>query len=362
VTPARSLSRISVSPSLTGVHHLFIGSTMPKPKLGLPPLPPRSTLPHYIPNKSFCINSGTQERDYPGRAGIVNPRLADEFVRALGVRDGEFVLEMYPGVGGITRALLSGGRSASPLLQARQKAAWWNELKDQAPETPANARKPVVPKDVFPNWIETFKNAEAEVAALEEEHKGEEEDEAKVTKPKHIVVAEPNTRIRKPCFALDPLAQPTSHQTWEYVLAQRQHSQEWLDGIHPCSVDDRITVTGADPYTWETAEYMLSHPVNQPHIPVWDPNAPPGPAQHYRNWSDPEPHITYVASMPLSSVSESLIGQWLGSAVGAADGYPTWIWRWGRVRMAFLMSRWSYDVRLLCCASIAPRVTADVSA
>jgi len=340
---------------------------MLRPKLGLPPLPPRQILPKYILAKNWTLASGSHERDYAARSTIANTQLADDFVRAVKPRKDEFVLDMYGGLGYVTRSMLSGGRQSSLLQQARQKAAWWKELKDTAPETPEGAAKPIVPEDVYPNWIETFKDAETELEALEQDplemRKAEAEEAVTVHKAKHVVVADPNTRLRKVSFALDPSTKPLPHQTWEWIMSQKSsEATEWLEGILPCAVDDRVSTTGADPYTWETAEYMLSHPDTRKNLPVTRPTAPAGPEQNYRDWTDPEPHITYVAQMPLSMLGDALINQWLSSAVGAADGYPTWIWRWGRVRLALLMSRWSYDVSQLFPKPKCHDSTADVSA
>ena len=56
-------------------------------------------------------------------------------------------------------------------------------------------------------------------------------------------------------------------------------------------------------------------------------------------WRGSPPHITLVAQFPHKNFGEQLIAQWLHSVIGAAEGKPGFIWRWGRARIAMLMQK-----------------------
>lgn len=84
---------------------------MPRPTL--PPLPAASLLakPHLFPRKLYPQSADPMARSMPGRQLIADPELADSFVQALDLREGEVVIECFPGHGQVTRSLLRGGRA-----------------------------------------------------------------------------------------------------------------------------------------------------------------------------------------------------------------------------------------------------------
>lgn len=112
--------------------------------------------------------------------------------------------------------------------------------------------------------------------------------------------------------------------------------------IVPSPHKDNLLLSHSTVYLWQAVPSILEHPTVNAALPVYDPSAAPG-SQKKRPWSAPPPPITLVAQMPNSSLGEQLVSQWIGSAAGE-EHKRSWIWEYGRVRIALLCGKSLYDV------------------
>jgi hypothetical protein len=223
-------------------------------------------------------------REFSGRVLLVNPQLANEFVRALRLREKEIVIEAFPGPGVITRALLNGGR----------------DEKD---------------KDVEGN------------------------------KPSVVVACEPSPRLLVEGLGMSQDKVPEElparfesedHSVYHSTVYQSQH-------------EPRLLLSPSTPYRWPTLSQLLSDSLVKPHMPIY--NGPDKDKLSYqeremgqRPWDAPSPAITVVSQMPDSVAGDQMVAQWIGSAAGSTMLDRTWIWKWGRVRLALFVGKNLYDV------------------
>ncbi|KAJ9101487.1 hypothetical protein QFC19_005138 [Naganishia cerealis] len=88
-------------------------------RAALPPLPPRAAWPQVFPNKNFSIvnrlrPAGTVGIQKGKRTQVADHALARRVVERLGVNKEDVVIEAYPGMGFLTRALLDLGPTSHP--------------------------------------------------------------------------------------------------------------------------------------------------------------------------------------------------------------------------------------------------------
>lgn len=219
-------------------------------------------------------------------------------MRALKIREGEVVIEAFPGPGQLTRSLLYGGNDISA--------------------------------------------SDGEGA---ESGKGEK----RFPEPKLVVSVEPSPDLLVTGLGMRPEDRPKS-------IPARFESEDY--SVYESQVvktdEPRLLVSPSTPYRWPTLPQMLSHELVTPHLPVYGtditastetttPDSELGTTR--RPWRAPVPHITVVSQMPDSVAGDQLVSQWVGSCVGTKEDQKSWIWRWGRVRLALLVSKTQYDVR-----------------
>ena len=319
------------------------------------------------------------EREYPGRVSIANQQLADSFVRALKLRENEVVIEAFPGLGVLTRSLLSGGTAAEEAKDEELRTEWWEKAGHLAPKDELKLA------EGFPSWIRQIQPEESKLegpldSEAESEGSGtgkrkvgrksrakpkepvaeEEYNEAlsrlpPTNKPKLVIAIDANERATHAGLGIEHPKLPSKFTSWETLLNSENAEQEeaYFTPLQKSPYEERLVAGPVDPFAWESARYTLSHPLVKDHLEKVDPSAKTAE----RAWTDTAPPITYVASMPNSNVGELLSLQWLHSAVGAAEGKPSFLCRWGRVRIAMLVTYAQYDVRL----AKALRATANVS-
>lgn len=242
-------------------------------------------------------------RQFKGRALLANPKLTNEFVRALKIREGEVVIEAFPGPGQLTRSLLNGG----------------NDLESDTQEGGGGGEG------------YTKKSSK------------------KYPEPKLVVACEPSPDMLVTGLGMKPEDKPSN-------IPARFESEDYT--VYESKVvktdEPRLLVSPSTPYRWPTLPQMLSHELVTPHLPVYDTAATNGTVESTkRPWKAPAPHITLVSQMPDSVAGDQLIAQWIGSAVGTSEGdEKSWIWRWGRIRLALLVSKGQYDVRPCPCPGL----------
>ncbi|WVQ98692.1 hypothetical protein IAU59_005823 [Kwoniella sp. CBS 9459] len=337
------------------------------PRGRLPPLPPSSTWSKHFPSRYLPMSPDRiMIRKAPGRILLSNPALCDHFVRSLKLREGEVVIESYAGVGGLTRSLISGGDSVG---QAKR----WDGLKPDADAAPVTndlgtgtgtgtgtgatkpkGKKKKDPKE-FPIWSEDLP------APLPEEEMPKEDET--LVKPRLVVASEGSSELLVRAFDYPS----SSIHTISHAVASGSEGSSNSDGSPPATsspssssplpgtpaqhgpplvrskYEPNLLLSHSTSYVWPTLPMLLESPLVSEHLPVYDASATPGPDTTKRPWDAPEPPITLVAQLPDSSIGEQLAAQWVGSAVGDPGQQRTWIWEWGRLRMALLCGKSLYD-------------------
>jgi hypothetical protein len=230
-------------------------------------------------------------RNFEGRTLLVNRKIADDFVKALKIRKGEVVIEAFPGPGLLTRSLLNGGGP--------------------------------------------------------EEGDGTERKEAGI-KPAVVVACEPSPNLLVQGLGMGdgdlPGEIPARFESEDYAVYQSK--------IHQSNHEPRLLLSPSTPYRWPTLSQLIANPLVNQHIPKYksrkdeDKLSKEEEEVGKRPWNAPEPPITIVAQMPQSVAGDQMVAQWIGSCAGSGIKDRTWIWKWGRIRLALLVGKNQYDVRL----------------
>ncbi|WVR05264.1 hypothetical protein IAU60_002276 [Kwoniella sp. DSM 27419] len=317
------------------------------PRARLPPLPAPATWSTHFPTKFLPLSPDRNLiRKAPGRILLANPALCDSFVRAMKLRPGEVIIESWAGPGALTRSLISGGNSVEEARRWVPPTSESAELKGQVEAGAAKKRK-VKSKatTTFPRWIEDLP------AALPETKQPEEN--TTLVKPRLVVSAENSLEILT--RGLDYPAESGVVASTESVSDDPQRQTTTIQQIYESGAYNRpvpivrsthapnLLLSHSTSYVWPTLPRTLSDPMVAEHLPVHDPTQPPGPETTKRPWDADEPPITVVATLPDSSIGEQLAAQWIGSVVGDEGQERTWIWQWGRLRIAFLCGKSLYD-------------------
>lgn len=240
------------------------------------------------------------------------------------------VIEAFPGLGVLTRALLSGG-AHDPAAEAKSLDSWKEER-----NKPSEALKDLLPG--YPTWLGEFEGGEVRP----KDKKNVNEIEGEPTNPAQtVVVIEPALNAVTRAFGQDFKPRGSATSLEDDMANSKSVAQSPLD--------DKLIVSYNDPFDWATFPVVLGHPLVQARLPVFNPDAPEG-QKAFRSFQDPEPPITLVATVPTNTNFDSVLTYWVSSVVGAADGNPALLWKYGRVRLACLVSRSLYDVS--GCASI----------
>lgn len=299
------------------------------PRLRLPPLPHPSTFRDVFlsTGTSICkIYKSTLEgsivsREISKRPALASQVLADRFVRDLGLRENEVVIDAYAGPGQLTRSLLAGGHNETT------KEDWKKVVAEQ----------PDVVKPDFPPWDVT-KAVDADPAPLplSEEEK---------VKPAKLVIA---TDGHAPSLYRS-LGMLTDKPPKESKAILKQLYEKGSDSVptegllFPSHIQKNLLLCSASMYSWPTLPRILSSPLVYPSLEVYD-KTKEGPEACERPWDAPAPPITVTIQAPQGMVGDQLLNQWVSSVIGSKGHPRSWIWKWGRVRLALLASKGTYDV------------------
>ncbi|RXK36699.1 hypothetical protein M231_06006 [Tremella mesenterica] len=141
--------------------------------------------------------------------------------------------------------------------------------------------------------------------------------------PKKVVVIEPSRPVLAAGFGLKTKAIPTSE--WATMTQFEIPPTE----VYEIEEESRLLLSPSSPYRWNVISDIMRNELLKPFLPK------------IPKWEEEMPTITLVGQMPCSLVGEQLMSQWIGTVVGGNK--KPWIWEWGRVRMAILLSPSLYD-------------------
>ncbi|WWD15868.1 hypothetical protein CI109_100292 [Kwoniella shandongensis] len=317
----------------------------PRPRL--PPLPPSSKWSTHFPARYLPVSPDKNTiRKTFGRVLVTNPSLADKFVRAMGIREGEVIVENYAGVGGLTRSLLSGGDAVG-------EAKKWIESQSSVEGGSGESSPKTKTAKSFPRWIDDIapsgngaKKSNAQPVTAEQP----ESTDITLVRPKLVLASEGSAELITraydyPASSLTPSVKFTIQEQLKGNLINSDLTGTTYHAVPVAqsSHDPSLLLSHSTVYIWPTLPALLSDPLVSPHLEVYDPAAPPGPQATKRPWDAEPPKITMVCQVPDSPIGEQLVAQWVGSAVGDLGQERTWVWQWGRVRMALLVGKSLYD-------------------
>jgi len=227
-------------------------------------------------------------REFTGRTFLANRRIADDFVNALKIREKEVIIEAFPGPGLLTRSLLYGGLSH-----------------------PGEGKKDK-----------------------------EEEKEGHKHIPSVVVACEPSPSLLVNGLGMGqaelPSEIPARFESEDYAIYQSK--------MHPSVHEPRLLFSPSTPYRWPTLSQLIANPLVSSHINKHEGTSGNIDEMGKRPWDASPPNLTIVAQMPLSVAGDQMVSQWIGSCVGSGATDRTWIWQWGRIRLALLVGKNQYDV------------------
>ena len=312
------------------------------PSLRLPPLPPQASWGTHF---SRIILSRSPDplthRHFPNRVLIANRDISDQFVRTLGIRPNEVVLETFAGNGCLTRSLLHGG---NPENTAEISAAWLAEKDTGATELHSDGDTVD-----FPTWKAELASHQPTPSTVSE---------TPLNTPRLVIACEPSPEFLVRGLGMPPSQVPPrvggslrisiqgkapvseDHDKGRVYSSSLMEPNQYIVTVHQSTFEPNLLLSPTTPYVWETVPRILSNELVASKLETHSPTD-----RVLRPWSAPAPPITLVGQMADSAVNEQMVAQWIGSAIGAADNTPSWIWAWGRVRLAMVLPRRTYDVR-----------------
>ncbi|GMK56804.1 hypothetical protein CspeluHIS016_0306440 [Cutaneotrichosporon spelunceum] len=303
------------------------------PRLRLPPLPLPSQWSNYVPRIGKNTAEGSGSRELGRRTVLANKKLTDQFVRALGIRKDEVVIEAYPALGQLTRSLLSGGADTTT-------PADWNKVTQEqdvvGPRAGQVKRRNVGAFD-YPEWdVNT-----APVNTLPNDVR-----ESDVVVPKTVVAVEPHVTLFSRGLGFDPDLAPASF--WDYNNAKsedelkRMNEMRGTTPVYPSILEKNLLMCPSTVFDWTTIPRIFDNPLVWKDFPVFDASKT-GVAATMRPWEAETPPITVVSTMPETVMGDQLIAQWVSSAIGDPGMERGWLWAFGRVRLAMLVPSGQYD-------------------
>lgn len=303
------------------------------PRLRLPPLPPTRILIDKLAASKNLKHPAAQAREMKNRCWLVNPTLTNRFVRELGIRENEVVIDAYAGYGALTRALLAGGWDETT------PADWEKVRKEQdvvGPEA-GQVRRHNSGQFTFPPW----NPKDGQVAELPEKGAGEEH-----PVPSVVVANDPAVSCLSRGLGFFPDEAPPN--LWDFCVPQpaemMKRFQTEKSQLYPSILEkERLVFAPESVYRWPSLPNILSHELVAKHMEVYD-ESKEGAERYHRPWNAPPPHITMCATIQDSVLGDQLLNQWVSSVIGSPDQEHSWMWKWGRIRLAFLVSRNMYDV------------------
>jgi hypothetical protein len=335
-------------------------------RLRLPPLPSGETWKNYFGRSVLAAPlDATANRVFNGRTFLTNPKHTNEFVRALKLRPEDVILEQWPGPGQLTRSLVYGGNDIDV---EKVKQAWAEGLKEQKPEDYDVAMARVKKGKsgmkskalfgsrkgdaVFPAWGASFVKDDL----ISPEEANEIGGVSDYPVPRHVVSLESSSDTMVAGLGLrqEHALSPFEYKTLERLQGNDSRFDLGSDPtastpaakVRPSDYESNLSFVVASPYQWRLLpETLMADEVKDLIDEAGEGDALEG-SKGMRKWMAEPPNLIHVCQVPDGQAGEGLVGQWIMSVVGAAEDAPHWIWKWGRIRMAFLTGRTLYDVGL----------------
>lgn len=340
--------------SITSVNHPVSSPSTMRPSLRLlqlPPLPPRAKWAKAFPTNNFHIvnrlsTPGATAIGRGKRTQVADKSLANSVVHAVGVKKEDVVLEAYPGMGFITRALL--------------------ELPpDQHPRKVITVEPAV---DFNVKGLGLSSQVALEGYSLEEEN----------DKTKHALLnqrMEANDRAKHALLKTRQSAMQSAMFSM-YIQTDNQRILERSDEnqdptsdpvdqpspdahifrTFPSADDPTLTIIDGTMFDWKTvpqleAQGLLSDVTRR----EWQDGKRSFQVYHTPFTHPPylePPNLHLIAQIPDSDMGEQLVSQWIGCIAS-----QSWLFRWGRVKMSFIVRPTLYDVSRIMQTSAGPRIS-----
>jgi len=271
-------------------------------------------------------------REALNRTTLADPALCDQFVRDLGLREGEVVIDAYCSAGTLTRSLLAGGYNETTPED-------WEQVTREQQELgllPKQVKRRVFGSPfTFPPWDP----ATAQKFEVPEPPRGKE-----IVQPKLVVANDPHVSVLARALGFIPdMAPPTRWESCEPQDPARLPDFKRPRSVYPSVLEKNLVFAVNSAYVWSTVPDILKSPLVWPSLPVYD-DTKEGVEATYRPWSAPPPPITLLATLPPNVMGDQLMSQGVASAIGSDDFGRAWLWKWGRVRLATLVAKGLYDV------------------
>jgi hypothetical protein len=141
----------------------------------------------------------------------------------------------------------------------------------------------------------------------------------------------------------EPTAQDPFSEKEEMETKKRQRKHHKERGIYPTLLEKNLLFCSHSVYHWGTIPNILNDPLVIPSLEVYD-KTKTGIEATYRPWTAPPPPVTVVVTVPTTPTGDQMISQWISSAIGSDTFGRSWLWKWGRARIAALVHKGLYDV------------------
>ncbi|KAL1405289.1 Mitochondrial transcription factor 1 [Vanrija albida] len=287
-----------------------------------------------IPRAS-SIETSVGMRESVKRHYLTSPTIANHFVRDLRLRPDEVVIDAYASTGVLTRALLAGGRDTTTPADWAKVSAEVGPIGAQSGKT----KRRNAGQFTYPPW-------DVEKAVVP---KLPREGDAPVNTPALVVACDPAVNQLSRGLGFDPDVAPPG--AWDFNDPQtaermkvfpKSPTERDMSLIYPSQLEDRLKFCIATPFLWDTVPGILSNQAVWSKLPVYD-ETKEGVEATKRPWTAPAPPITLVASVPDTTLGEQMVSQWIGTVIGSDEYGRSWLWQWGRVRLALMVTQSIYD-------------------
>lgn len=295
----------------------------PRRLLPLPPVPPRDTWSRTFPLANFNVVNRLTGNGHGGavskggkRTQIADQALANSIARKLGISKDQVILEAYPGMGFLTRAML-----ALPQDQRPRKVL------TVEPSIDFNVR----------GLCLTLDKALAGMSSVDDN-----------VKAKQQLMAERRDAARQVLTGLASKGKSSTEVAPTAAAAPPTVAMNEANGTpvfraFPSEDDSALTIIDGTMFDWKTVPALEEQGLlDDVQRREWQDGERFPTPEHFhiptRCFAEP-PNLHFVAHIPDQDMGEQLVNQWISCVAG-----PSWLFRLGRVRMSLLVKPSLYDV------------------
>ncbi|KAJ9103271.1 hypothetical protein QFC21_002694 [Naganishia friedmannii] len=274
----------------------------------LPPLPPRQSWQQVFPNKNFSIvnrlrGAGTVGIQKGKRTQVADEALANRMVQRLDVRKEDVLIEAYPGMGFLTRALLN----LSPPFHPRKVLTI----------------EPSLDFNINGLGLNSDLALEGEDKALP--HAESKEDAKRyLTERRKLLHNNAIEEMIKNAGVGGTDQAPILPSMDGGIEMAAPLKDDYTLRAFPSKDDPSLVIIDGTMFDWKT-------------VAVLEADGLLSDVQR-RTWEEPPPNLHMIATIPDSDMGEQLVSQWIGCVATRS-----WLFRWGRVKMSFLVKPTLYD-------------------